>query len=84
MILEAVRRAKSNKGVSIKYPLEQVSVAQAHDAADSAIWEDVKAAGNVTALNWETSAGEMELKSEDERFDITVTFAAEAEDKGAA
>lgn len=84
VILEAIRRAKSNKGVSIKYPLEKVCIAQSHDAADSVIWEDVKAAGSVEALVWGVSEeADATLQSEDERFDLSFRFAPEA-DKGAA
>lgn len=86
VILEMIRRAKSNKGVSIKYPLQMVSIKQEHALSSSTIWEDVKAAGSVDQLLWgnnQTSGDAMELKSEDERFDAVCIFAPEA-DKGAA
>ncbi len=86
VILEAIRRAKSNQGVSIKYPLNIVTVAESHDAAESDIWNDVKSAGNVEALLWNQRSGAdgaMALVSEDERFNLEVVF-AETADKGAA
>ena len=72
-LLEVVRKAKSEKGVSIKWPISQASIS-AH-LSDSAI-ADLAAAGNIQKLE---QADDGALKTESERHSLSLTLAEESD-----
>ncbi len=76
-VLNAIRKAKSEKGVSIKYPIDRTEVAGDFALIAPAL-ADIKAAGNVEEMQ-EGSAGEVSIATEDNRFTLGITFAKEAE-----
>lgn len=82
-ILNAIRKAKSERGVSIKYPIEEVVLHALKDdlteSAMASILEDVKDAGNVAELIWSASIPEAAIKTDDERFALALRFAAQAD-----
>jgi hypothetical protein len=85
-ILEAVRKAKSEKNVSIKYPLEMVeiiSMTKLEESLSAALPScefDLKAAGNIRHLEWTSNAKTThEIVTDDERFALRIEFADEAE-----
>ena len=80
-ILEAIRKAKSEKGVSIKYPIETLTI---HTAEDErllrAVLDDVAGAGNVTSMTQTgTPSGEDAIATESGRFALVVAFAEAAD-----
>jgi len=79
-ILEAIRKAKSEKKVSIKFPIKQVNLSQGSKGGDFALiaglLEDLKAAGNVENLDWSQTAVS-QSETEDKLFAIEIIFAEE-------
>ena len=82
-ILEVIRKAKSERGVSIKFPIEQVMLFASADAPAEAemqpILEDVKAAGNVAELLWSAELPEAATYTDDSRFALSLRFAPQAD-----
>ncbi len=76
-VLNAIRKAKSEKGVSIKYPITRAEV-DGDFAVIAPALEDLKAAGNIGELA-EGKEGEATVASEDGLFRVAVTFADEAD-----
>jgi len=76
-VLNAIRKAKSEKGVSIKYPITQANVAGDFALIAPAL-DDLKAAGNVNEMS-EGKEGEVSISSEDGRYTLHLVFASEAE-----
>ena len=73
----------SQDQVSIKFPIEQLGLS---NNGQKATWpqvelvaEDVKAAGNVIALQWEKAIDAPTIVTEDEQFALDITFAEQAE-----
>lgn len=59
-ILEAVRKAKSEKGVSIKWPIESMTITAVIDCdliLSDDIQQDLMAAGNIKTIHWKEPAG---------------------------
>lgn len=82
-VLNAVRKAKSDRGVSIKYPITHLQLG--NNDAEVEGWallepviEDVKGAGNVGHVEW-TSGATLHQVSEDERFRFDIVFADAAD-----
>ncbi len=83
-ILEAIRKAKSEKGVSIKYPIERIELTAANDTVSwdmvEKVIEDITSAGNVSELRWgDTPLSDNAVTSEPGRFSLAITFAKQAE-----
>ncbi len=76
-VLNAIRKAKSEKGVSIKYPITRAEVEGDFTLISPAL-ADIQAAGNVGEL-MEGTAGEVRIASEDGRYSLAITFATEAD-----
>lgn len=80
-VLNIIRKAKSEAGVSIKFPVEKVEVAT---AAETASWKmlepllhDLKAAGNTDEIV-ASSASELNFKSDKGWFTASVKLKSEA------
>lgn len=82
-ILNVIRKAKSERGVSIKYPIELVMLYRASGEIDPAamgtLLEDVKAAGNVADMLISDDLPEASMHSDDGRFALALRFAAQAD-----
>lgn len=83
-VLEAVRKAKSERNVSIKFPIDEVLVTAG--SAAGATWEllapvaeDLKGAGTITALRWESAAKDT-VETPDKRFALAITFGQASEE----
>ncbi len=80
-ILEAIRKAKSEKGVSIKYPIETLTI---HSNEDERLLRnitgDLAGAGNIASIE-QTGApsNERAIKTDSERFALVVEFAEAAD-----
>lgn len=78
-ILNAIRKAKSERGVSIKVPVTAMVLAPVSDGISwelvAPVAEDLKAAGSVEALQWQAHAPEGSAQTDDARFAATFTFA---------
>ncbi len=71
-LLEAVRKAKSEKGVSIKWPITEAKIsAELSDSAKA----DLAGAGNIASI----THGEGDIKTEDENFSLSLEFAEESD-----
>ncbi|MAR56416.1 MAG: valine--tRNA ligase [Rickettsiales bacterium] len=81
-LLGAIRKAKSERGVSIKFPVAQVML-QLPEGLDAAlvapVLADVKAAGNVEDILLTPELPEAALASEDGRFHLSVRLAEQAD-----
>lgn len=80
-ILEVIRKAKSEKGVSIKYPIETITIAAdtaLHDTVQS-IAEDVQGAGNIHQLTLANATPAQPITSESGRFTLSICFAESAD-----
>jgi valyl-tRNA synthetase len=75
-ILEAVRKAKSERNVSIKFPIKELTLARGSADADygtvAPIEADLKSAGNIQSIVW--SQMPQEKETDDKRFSYSVTF----------
>ncbi len=76
-VLGAIRGAKSDKGVSIKYPITRAEL-QGDMTLLSPALSDLKSAGNVVEIV-QGNNGETEVKTEDDRFTLSLTFAEAAD-----
>jgi valyl-tRNA synthetase len=77
-ILEAIRKAKSERNVSIKFPIREItlsagSAAGADYKAIESLMGDVKSAGNAEAIHWSEALVEG-VQTEDKRFTLAITF----------
>ena len=71
-LLEAVRKAKSEKGVSIKWPITTATIsAELSDSAKA----DLCGAGNIATI----THGEGDIKTESESFSLALKFAASSD-----
>ncbi len=73
-ILELIRKAKSDKGLSIKYPIDKLSVT---GITANSLPADLAAAGNVGHIEYtdSISADTLQLSYDDDAIAIGVTFA---------
>ncbi|MCI5049414.1 MAG: class I tRNA ligase family protein [Rickettsiales bacterium] len=80
-VLEAVRKAKSEASVSIKYPVTQMVIhsEQLKWETLEPVAEDVKAAGSVEALVWNAEAMADASTSEDGTFTYRIVLAEQAD-----
>ncbi|MBN65974.1 MAG: valine--tRNA ligase [Rickettsiales bacterium] len=84
-VLEAVRKAKSERNVSIKYPLTNVALSSGTGEVggdwlrieDTAY--DIKGAGNIAHMEWGESPAEMTVETEDGAYQLHITFAAQSD-----
>jgi valyl-tRNA synthetase len=81
-LLNAIRKAKSERNYSIKFPLERVVVSAAQP---SSAWSllpsvafDLKGAGNVMELTWSETPVEG-MPTEDGRYTLALTFAEQTD-----
>jgi valyl-tRNA synthetase len=81
-LLNAIRKAKSERNVSIKFPLERVVVSAAQP---SAVWKflpsiafDLKGAGNVVELTWSDTPADG-TPTDDGRYTLALTFAEQTD-----
>lgn len=80
-LLEAIRKAKSERNVSIKFPITDVKIsggADANWALIAPVEADLKAAGNAQALAWSDAPVEG-VATEDKRFTLAITWGEQAE-----
>ena len=82
-MLNIVRKAKSEAGVSIKFPVASLKIARVKqdvplDALE-AFAPDLKAAGSIEMLEWLDSAPEKGSISEDGQFHTSLTLGTPAE-----
>ncbi len=79
-LLELVRKAKSEKGVSIKYPIDQAVVSGVEADVLDAIADDLKAAGTISELTTGDAPSEaVTLQDDAQGLSIALTFAAQAD-----
>ncbi|HEU5047752.1 MAG TPA: valine--tRNA ligase [Rickettsiales bacterium] len=85
-ILEAIRKAKSERQVSIKFPVQELVLASLQtDWQDIApVVTDLKSAGTVQKLEWVDTLPEDGVYTEDRRFTLALTFAESAQGESAA
>ncbi|MBM3618402.1 MAG: valine--tRNA ligase, partial [Alphaproteobacteria bacterium] len=88
VLLEAVRKQKSERNISIKFPIEEVaiSVQESYDLEDilKATFGDLKGASNAANIHLGVMQGNepsrtVTATSEDGRFNLSVLFAAQSE-----
>jgi valyl-tRNA synthetase len=74
-LLGLIRKAKSERGVSIKYPIETLFLAETegHPPLSASALRDLAAAGAIGAIQKEVRPGA--LITEEERFTLSFTFA---------
>jgi valyl-tRNA synthetase len=77
-IVELIRKAKSERGVSIKYPLEVAAITGISDELFAAISDDIKAVGNITTLHNQLLT-QAHAVLQDSELQLSVVFADEAE-----
>ncbi len=81
-LLEAVRKAKSERGVSIKWPIESMTITPMPNA-QSLIPDDLQldllATGNIHAIHWREQAAGDAVTSENGNFKLSLTFAAQSD-----
>lgn len=81
-LLEAIRKAKSEKGVSIKWPIEQMTVSALnaqHATLPDDLQLDLLSAGNVHAIHWAEKAASDAITSEGGNFALSFAFAAQSD-----
>lgn len=82
-ILNAVRKLKADKNVSLKYPLDYVHVTAADEGGQERdiqpIIQDLCYVTNADAIDWKPSLGEEAEITERGQFKIEASFKAEAE-----
>jgi len=73
-ILEAIRKSKSERNVSIKFPIKKLVLAAGNlQPAMAALIHDLKAAGTVESVEW-ANAPVVGIETEDKRFTLAITF----------
>lgn len=91
-LLEAVRKTKSEKNISIKFPIEKIEVA-AEEPVEQPVWlalvgleSDLKAAANAGDIRWcerewckKQPPSDITSHTEDKAFRLDITFAKTAE-----
>ena len=78
MLVELIRKTKSERGVSIKYPIAEAGIIGINPELFVAISDDIKAVGNIATLhNQQLTQADSILQ--DGEFQLSVVFAAEAE-----
>ncbi len=60
MVLEEIRKMKSEKNVSIKFPIKILEISGAQNLLEPTI-DDLKSAGNVESVTWGTSGSGIQL-----------------------
>jgi valyl-tRNA synthetase/very-short-patch-repair endonuclease len=89
-MLETVRKAKSEKNVSIKFPIEEITVSTATFLNSDSISEnglnmiepilgDLKSAGNIKSFKWSPAILSNGILTEDKRFRLAITFGEQAD-----
>jgi valyl-tRNA synthetase len=79
-VVELVRKAKSERGVSIKYPIEAASLSGVTSELFVAIAADIKAVGNIAELFLEQELNDSaNLSDESLKIGLQVVFAEKAE-----
>ncbi len=79
-VLELIRKAKSGRGVSIKYPIDVIYLTGADAAFPETVAEDFKAAGTVAECFLSAAPGAVDVSLADEAkgYHLSVIFAKEA------
>ncbi len=81
-LLEAVRKAKSEKGVSIKWPIEKLTLYRAPDSEvplPEDIELDLMGAGNIQSLHWAERAMPDAIATESAKYQLVFAFAAQSD-----
>jgi valyl-tRNA synthetase len=78
-VLEAIRKLKSEKSLSIKYPIDVISITKGEEAILSLVGEDLKGAANAASLAFSSDADGDSTITEDERYTLKALFAAESD-----
>lgn len=78
-ILEAIRKAKSERNLSIKFPVQTLSVTLSGDAPVSRaalepFMADICAAGNIEHLLWPSHVPENAVASDDGTYSLSIEF----------
>lgn len=79
-LLEAIRKAKSEKGVSIKWPIASMTVtplSEDHVILPDDLQLDILAAGNVQAIHWKAASGK--AAAAEENFRCEFVFAEQSD-----
>lgn len=75
-LLNAIRKAKSEKNVSIKFPIEQLVIAPSSlQSLLDPVLKDVQGAGSVGKVLWKSEVSQPTVSSEDGTIQLEVTFA---------
>jgi len=82
-ILEAIRKAKSERNVSIKFPIRELVLSPGSNAKTgwdgiASLMHDLKGAGTVETVNWSESAVDS-VQTEDKSFALAITFGEQAD-----
>jgi valyl-tRNA synthetase len=79
-LLEAIRKAKSERGVSIKYPIEKLAIASPDcSLLDASLLADLAGAGNIQQIEVAETLADGGITTESGRFTLAITFAQTAE-----
>ncbi len=85
-ILDVVRKEKSTRGVSIKYPIDRVSITPLAERADALgeaalapFMDDVCGAGNIAQVVWSVMREPASMLTSDECFALSIQLAAAAD-----
>ncbi len=74
-ILEAIRKCKSERQVSIKFPIKEVKLSGGDWKLIEPVIHDLKSAGNVESITWSDTLASDAIYLEDRSFAMAVTFA---------
>lgn len=88
-ILEAIRKAKSERQVSIKFPIKKVVISSANIPAGNlqlleAVRNDLKSAGNVEHMEWSDVFPSGEIYTDDRKFALAIEFGENTQNETAA
>jgi len=85
-ILEAIRKAKSERKVSIKFPIKEIILSSLKEPwrTIESVANDLKSAGNVESITWSDETPPEAVHTDDGCFALLATFAENAESNSAA
>jgi len=73
-VLEAIRKAKSERQVSIKFPIKHVTLSAGNWKTIEPVLNDLKSAGNVESMQWSDNTSSDAIYTDDKNFALTIIF----------
>ncbi len=85
-ILEAIRKAKSERQVSIKFPIKRLAISSAEEKWQTIEWvlNDLKSAGNVESAMWSDEIADGAVHTDNGRFSLAIIFGENSQNETAA